>query len=78
MNLKCEKNIHELLEGCSQLGIPLAQDETEHSTTCLMFLGIEIDTQVIKLWLPAEKLARVCQTVSEWLGRKAEEESLNH
>ena len=63
--------MHKLLECCSQLGIPIAQDKTEDFTTCLTFLGIEIDTQAMELRLPAEKLARVRQTVSEWLGRKA-------
>ena len=53
------------------MGIPIAQDKTEDPTICLTFLGIEIDTQAMELRLPAEKLARVRQTASEWLGRKA-------
>ena len=36
-----------------------------------LFLGIEMDTQAMELWLPATKLARVRQTVAEWLGKKA-------
>ena len=63
--------MHKLLECCRQLSIPIAQDNTKDATICLMFLGIEIDTQARELWLLAQKLAMVHQTVSEWLGRKA-------
>ena len=68
---ECQLNMHKLLGCCSQLGIPIAQDKTEGPTTCLAFLGIEVDTQAMELRLPAQKLARVRHTVSEWLGRKA-------
>ena len=67
----CQQNMHKLLGCCSELGIPIAQDKTEDTTTCLTFLGIEVDTQAMELRLPAQRLVRVCQTVSEWLGRKA-------
>ena len=63
--------MHKLLGCCSQLGIPIAQDKTEGPTTCLTFLGIEAETQAMELWLPVQKLVRVCQMVSEWLGKKA-------
>ena len=68
---ECQQNTHKLLGCWSQLGTPIAQDKTEGPTTCLTFLGIEVDTQAMELRLPAHKLARVRQTVSEWLGRKA-------
>ena len=56
---------------CSRLGIPIAQEKCKGPTTCLTFLGIEIDTQTLELRLPADKLTRVQRTVGEWLGRKA-------
>ena len=49
---ECQQNMHKLLECYSQLSIPIAQDKTEDPTTCLTFLGIEIDTQAMKLRLP--------------------------
>ena len=63
--------MHKLLGCCSQLGIPIPQDKTEGPKTCLAFLGIEVHTQAMELRLPVQKLARMRQTVSEWLGRKA-------
>ena len=40
-------------------------------TTCLTFLGIEVDTDLLELRLPQEKLQRVKQMVQEWMGHKA-------
>ena len=51
--------------------MPIALEKCEGPTTCLIFLGIEIDTQALELRLPADKLIRVQTTVREWLGKKA-------
>ena len=40
-------------------------------TTCLIFLGIKVDSVASQLRLPADKLARVRQLISEWRGQKA-------
>ena len=68
---ECQANLDKLLECCGTLGVPIAQEKCEGPTTCLTFLGIEIDTQALELRLPADKLNRVQMTVREWLGRKA-------
>ena len=41
---------------CSRLGIPLAQHKRDGPTTCLTFLGIEVDTEAAELRLPQDKL----------------------
>ena len=43
----------------------IAQEKCKGPTTCLIFLGIEIDTQTIELGLPTDKLIRVQMTVRE-------------
>ena len=40
----CQQYLHQLQTECSLLGIPLAAHKTEGPTTCLTFLGIEIDS----------------------------------
>lgn len=70
-NTECQANLAKLLDCCSKLGVPIAQEKCEGPTTCLTFLGIEIDTEALELRLPADKLTRVQRTVSEWLGKKA-------
>ena len=64
-----QDNMQVLLECCSQLGVPIAQEKIEGPTISLTFLGIEMDTLAMELWLPATKLAKVHQSVSGWLGK---------
>ena len=49
----------------------MATENTVDPTTCLTFLRIEVDTNLLELRLPQEKLQRVKQMVQEWMGRKA-------
>ncbi len=65
---------------CARLGIPIAQHKREVPTTCLTFLGIEIDTMSLHLLLPQDKLERLSTLLDErsrknWCIRK-EPESL--
>ena len=48
-----------LLNVCDSLGIPIAEHKRDGPTTCLTFLGIEIDTLSAQLHLPADKLQRL-------------------
>ena len=56
---QCSENLQLLLRECQRLGIPIAPHTTCGPTTCLTFLGIEIDTIKGELRLPADKLQRL-------------------
>ena len=75
---ECQANIKCLSHTCKQLGVTLALHKCEGPSTCLKFLGIEIDSVAVELRLPADKLERVQKTVQEWLekdsGRKRDVE----
>ena len=58
-----------LAQTCEQPKVPLAPHKCEGPSTCLKFLGIEIDTVSMELRLPADKLQRVKKLVQEWLGK---------
>ena len=64
-------NMQKLCDTCTELRIPVAKEKTVGSTTCLTFLGIKVDTDLLEQRLPQEKLQRVKQMVQEWMGRKA-------
>ena len=49
-------------------GVPMAVHKREGPVTCIVFLGIEIDTIAGELRLPEEKMERLLQ---EWGGRRA-------
>lgn len=55
----------------SELGIPLAPDKVEGPTTCLTFLGIELDTMAMTISLPEDKLQRLQFMLLAWQDRKA-------
>ena len=40
----CEQSLNLFLTICTTLGVPTKEEKTEHACTCLVFLGIELDT----------------------------------
>ena len=67
---RCSCDLAALKSVCASLGVPLAVNKEEGPTTCLTFLGIEIDSVAAELRLPGDKLQRLLSTVSEWGDKK--------
>ena len=67
---ECHTNLSTLMATCDQLGFPMAADKLEGPTTCLIFLGIELDTVHAEMRLPSEKLSRLKTTLQKWLRLK--------
>ena len=63
---ECQDNLNLLMELCTLLGLPMAADKREGPTTCLTFLGVELDTINLQMRLPAEKLARLKIMLRKW------------
>jgi len=65
-----EEEAKRLLEGavalCAKLGLPLAAEKTEGPTTCLTFLGIEIDSVALEARLPQPRLAELRRLMVVW------------
>ena len=59
-----------ILDIFRSLNIPVAEHKTEGPYTCLDFLGIRIDTHAFELRLPPEKLARLCDLIRAWSGKR--------
>ena len=51
----CQRDLSTLLEVCVELGVPITSHKTEGPATCLVFLGIEVDTVANELRLPGDK-----------------------
>ncbi len=68
---ECAFNCRLMTHICEQLGVPLAPDKCKGPTTCMTFLGIELDTVALEARLPPGKLERIRELVSEWLSGKA-------
>ena len=67
----CHQNLRLLTEVCAMLGIPLALEKVEGSSTILEFLGILLDTTRMEARLPPEK---TCQNSSNNSGMASQKE----
>ena len=64
--VRCRELITILHHKCSCLGMPIAAHKCDGRTTCITFLGIEIDTVSGQLWPPRDKLDRLQLLLEEW------------
>ncbi len=67
----CRRYIGILDEVCNTLKVPIAAHKRDGPTTCLTFLGIEVDTAAGHLRLPTEKLERLIALLAEWESKRS-------
>ena len=67
----CQVNLNTLLAVSAPLGVPMSPANTVGPTTCLTFLGIELDSVLLECRLPEEKLNKAQLMVSSWSARKS-------
>ena len=63
---ECAEALAIMTHACSTLGVPLAEHKREGPTSCLTFLGIEVDTGSSHLRLPEDKLQRFRALLEDW------------
>ena len=68
---EAERQKQTLVSTWERLGVPLEPSKLEGPSTCLMFLGVEVDTVAMQLRLPEAKLSRLRAELKEAVGRKA-------
>ena len=68
---ECANNLSAIKLVCSQLGIPLAPKKCDGPTTCLVYLGIELDSMQQCARLPTDKLLELKALVLEWQNKKS-------
>lgn len=56
---------------CRELGVSIADHKRDGPTTCITFLGIEIDKVQGQLHSPQEKLYHLLTTLCSWRNRRA-------
>ena len=70
-SLLCQHSLDTAVPLCSSLGLPVDPHKVEGSTTCLTFLGIEIDSLKFELQLPPAKLRRLQGLIQDWVKKRS-------
>ena len=60
----CQRNLTRFVTMCQSVGVPIVPQKTSGPSTCLPFLGIELDTVSMESRLPPEKKSR---SAENWL-----------
>ena len=68
---ECAQALQLICRTCDELGVPLALEKLEGPSTCLTFLGIEIDAHAGVLRLPQEKLSRIRADLGRWSHKRS-------
>ena len=68
---EADQKKEKLVSTFASLGVPLEPSKLEGPSTCLTFLGIEVDTQGLQLRLPEEKLGRLKTLLESTTGKKS-------
>lgn len=67
---QCAVDLRCLLEIFAGLQVPVATEKLERPGTCLVFLGIELDTTQMCMRLPQDKLEELRTMLTAWQGKK--------
>ena len=68
---ECQQNLNKFMQICTNLGVPLASEKMEGPATSLTFLGITLDTARMEIRFPPDKLLRIQESLSQWLGKRS-------
>ena len=68
---ECQVALDNCFKVCKNLGVPLAEDKTEGPSTCITFLGFEIDSVAMELRLPVSKLEKIRAKIKFWESRRS-------
>ncbi len=66
----CAQLLHAIQNAANDIGIPLAPEKIEGPSTCLIFLGTELDSDQMTARLPANKLSELLILIQSWVSKK--------
>ena len=69
----CQGALSVAIPLCHRLGIPVAPEKIKGPATSLTFLGINLDSEVMSISLPRERLASLRQRLSSWLNQRSDQ-----
>jgi len=67
---KCQLDLNNFMQLCTNVGVPIAHEKTEGPFTCIQFAGITLDSIKMEARLPEDKLAKCRALLNEFNTRK--------
>ena len=67
---ECQQAFNSILALLRKLGFYISYNKVVCPTTCLVYLGIQIDTELMTIALPADKLSQLQDTMQQFSKRK--------
>lgn len=67
---ECQRSLSSFQELCMRVGVPISVEKTVQPTTCLTFLGVQLDTARMQVELPQDKLSLYSEAVASASQRK--------
>ena len=68
---ECQLNLTSILVTCNSTGLPVEVDKCQGPVSCILFLGMELNSVALEIHLPGDKLANLRSLLHSWRGRKA-------
>lgn len=66
----CRQTLLQFLDMANNIGLPIKEDKTVYPTTTINFLGLEIDTILMEIRLPQDKLTKLLEKLRYLKHRK--------
>lgn len=70
MKAICNQDLHTFIALCCEINFPVNKDKTFWATTCLVFLGMLIDTVHQTVSVPQEKIKKAQTIIDRMLSKK--------
>lgn len=67
---KCLKDLTSFLTFCKKVGIPIKAEKTVYPTTCITFMGLELDSVEMEARLPPDKLIKARQLLNKYCNKR--------
>jgi hypothetical protein len=55
----CQNDLNKFLNFCSKIGVPIKEEKTENARTVIIFMGLELDSNMMEARLPQDKLEKL-------------------
>ena len=63
---ECSKGLYTFLSLCHLIGVPINNDKTVEPTTCIVFMGVELDSASMEARLPLEKILKAKDLLNQF------------